>query len=161
MGVKTLSRGRPARYSPRPMKKLTALRPSSAPSLTVCDADAAKPKAKEVPHRRTEDFLLAGRADEPALSTFDLKPEELAQVQKGLADGVGGVRATSRPKNTFRSCRKLQRARIAVVAEKAAAAGVAFLDKASKEAGAAKTTSGIVIKHTKEGTGAHPPPPTR
>ena len=45
---------------------------------------------------------------------------------------------------------------MAVVAEKAAAAGVAFLDKASKEAGVTKTASGIVIKQTKAGTGATP-----
>jgi FKBP-type peptidyl-prolyl cis-trans isomerase len=43
---------------------------------------------------------------------------------------------------------ELQRTRQAAVSAKAAAAGVAFLDKASKEAGVTKTTSGIVIKQT-------------
>jgi FKBP-type peptidyl-prolyl cis-trans isomerase FkpA len=41
-------------------------------------------------------------------------------------------------------------------AEKAAAEGVAYLDKASKEAGATKTASGMVITQTKEGSGAQP-----
>ena len=45
---------------------------------------------------------------------------------------------------------------MAVVAEKASAAGVAFLDNAAKEAGATKTASGMVIKQTKAGTGASP-----
>ena len=84
-----------------------------------------------------------------SLSTFDLKPEELAQVQKGLADGVGGVKGTSTQKNTFRKCRNCSKTRMAAVSAKAAAAGVAFLDKASKEAGVTKTASGMLIKHTK------------
>jgi FKBP-type peptidyl-prolyl cis-trans isomerase FkpA len=45
---------------------------------------------------------------------------------------------------------------MAAAATKLAAAGTAFLDKASKEAGATKTSSGIVIKHTQEGKGASP-----
>jgi FKBP-type peptidyl-prolyl cis-trans isomerase FkpA len=51
---------------------------------------------------------------------------------------------------------EIAQARFKAAADKAAAAGVAYLDKASKEAGATKTASGIVIKHTKEGSGAQP-----
>jgi len=90
------------------------------------------------------------------LTTFELKPEELAQVQKGLADGVSGVKGVVNPEEYLPKVQELQRARIAVVSEKAAAAGVAFLDKASKEAGVTKTASGMLIKQTKEGTGASP-----
>ncbi len=79
------------------MKKLTALAAiCSAPSsLTVCDADAAKPKAKEqAPLTEEQKTLYAlGVLMSQSLSTFDLKPEELAQVQKGLADGVSGVKS--------------------------------------------------------------------
>jgi FKBP-type peptidyl-prolyl cis-trans isomerase len=43
-----------------------------------------------------------------------------------------------------------------VASKKSAEAGTAYVEKASKEAGASKTASGMVIKQTKEGTGAKP-----
>jgi len=141
------------------MKKLTAIAALLCTlSLTVCTADAAKSKAKEqAPLTEEQKTLYAlGLLMSSSLSTFDLKPEELVQVQKGLADGVGGVKSDIKPEEYIPKVQELQRARMAVVAEKATAAGVAFLDKASKEAGATKTASGMVIKQTKEGTGASP-----
>lgn len=141
------------------MKKLTAIAALLCTlSLTVCDADAAKQKAKEqAPLTEDQKTLYAlGVLMSQSLSTFDLKPEELATVQKGLADGVGGVKSDVKPEEYIPKVQALQQARMAVVAEKAAAAGVAFLDNAAKEAGATKTASGIVIKQTKEGTGASP-----
>ena len=141
------------------MKKLTAIAALLCTlSLTVCDADAAKQKAKEqAPLTEDQKTLYAlGVLMSQSLSTFDLKPEELATVQKGLADGVGGVKSDVKAEEYIPKVQALQQARMAVVAEKAAAAGVAFLDKAATEAGATKTASGIVIKQTKEGTGATP-----
>jgi FKBP-type peptidyl-prolyl cis-trans isomerase len=91
-----------------------------------------------------------------SLATFELKPEELAMVQKGLSDGVNGVKSDIKPEEYGPKVQALQQGRMAAAGVKAAAAGVAFLDKASKEAGVTKTTSGIVIKQTKVGTGASP-----
>jgi FKBP-type peptidyl-prolyl cis-trans isomerase FkpA len=144
------------------MKKLTALAALLCTlSLTVCDADAAKQKAAkeqaQAPQTEEQKTLYAlGMLMSQSLSTFDLKPEELAQVQKGIADGVGKVKTEIKPEEYIPKVQELQKARMAVVAEKAAAEGVAFLDKASKETGATKTASGIVIKQTKEGTGPKP-----
>jgi FKBP-type peptidyl-prolyl cis-trans isomerase len=141
------------------MKKLTAIAALLCTlSLTVCDADAAKQKAKEqAPLTEEQKTLYAlGMLMSQSLTTFDLKPEELAQVQKGLADGVGGVKNDIKAEEYIPKVQALQQARMQVLAEKASADGVAFLDKASKEAGATKTASGIVIKQTKEGTGASP-----
>jgi FKBP-type peptidyl-prolyl cis-trans isomerase FkpA len=142
------------------MKKLTALAALLCTlSLTVCDADAAKQKAakEQAPLTEEQKTLYAlGMLMSQSLSTFDLKPEELAQVQKGIADGVGGVKGEIKPEEYIPKVQELQKARMAVVAEKASAAGTAFLDKASKEPGATKTASGIVIKQTKVGTGAQP-----
>jgi FKBP-type peptidyl-prolyl cis-trans isomerase len=141
------------------MKKLTAIAALLCTlSLTVCTADAAKTKAKDqAPVTEEQKTLYAlGLLMSQSLSTFDLKPEELAQVQKGLADGVGGVKGEIKAEDYVPKVQELQRARMAVVAEKAAAAGVAFLDKASKETGVTKTASGMLIKQTKEGTGAAP-----
>ncbi len=140
------------------MKKLTAIAALLCTlSLTVCDADAAKKAKEQAPLTEDQKTLYAlGVLMSQSLSTFDLKPEELAQVQKGLSDGVGGVKSDVKAEEYIPKVQALQQARMAVVAEKAAAAGVAFLDNAAKEAGATKTASGIVIKHTKEGTGASP-----
>jgi FKBP-type peptidyl-prolyl cis-trans isomerase len=141
------------------MKNLTAIAALFCTlSLTVCDADAAKPKAKEpAPMTEEQKTLYAlGMLMSNSLSTFDLKPEELEQVQKGLADGVGGVKGTLNPEEYIPKVQELQRTRMAAVSAKAAAAGVAFLDKASKEPGVTKTTSGMLIKHTLEGKGASP-----
>lgn len=140
------------------MKKLTAIAALLCTlSLTVCDADAAKKAKEQAPLTEEQKTLYAlGVLMSQSLTTFDLKPEELAQVQKGLADGVGGVKNDVKAEEYIPKVQALQQARMAVVAEKAAAAGVEFLDKASKEAGATKTASGIVIKQTKAGTGASP-----
>jgi FKBP-type peptidyl-prolyl cis-trans isomerase FkpA len=141
------------------MKKLTAIAALLCTlSLSVCSADAGKSKAKEqAPMTEDQKTLYAlGMLMSQSLGTFELKPDELAQVQKGLADGVNGVKGTVKPEEYIPKVQELQRARMAAASEKAAAAGVAFLDKASKEAGVTKTASGMLIKHTKEGTGPSP-----
>jgi FKBP-type peptidyl-prolyl cis-trans isomerase len=140
------------------MKKLTAIAALLCTlSLTVCDADAAKKAKEQAPLTEDQKTLYAlGVLMSQSLATFDLKPEELVQVQKGLADGVGGVKSDIKAEEYIPKVQALQQARMAVVAEKAAAAGVAFLDNAAKEAGATKTASGMVIKQTKPGTGASP-----
>lgn len=141
------------------MKKLTAIAALFCTlSLTVCDADAAKNKAKEqAPMTEEQKTLYAlGLLMSNGLAPFNLTPEELAQVQKGLADGVGNVKSDVKAEEMIPKVQELQRSRMAVAAEKAAAAGVAFLDKASKETGVTKTASGMLIKHTAEGKGASP-----
>jgi FKBP-type peptidyl-prolyl cis-trans isomerase FkpA len=141
------------------MKKLTAIAALFCTlSLTVCDADAAKNKAKEqAPMTEEQKTLYAlGRLMSNGLAPFELTPEEVAQVQKGLADGVAGVKSDVNAEELIPKVQELQRTRMAAAATKAAAAGVAFLDKASKEPGVTKTTSGMLIKHTLEGKGASP-----
>ncbi|MEJ0087124.1 MAG: FKBP-type peptidyl-prolyl cis-trans isomerase [Pseudomonadota bacterium] len=140
------------------MKKLTALAALLCTlSLTACSADAAKAPAVPVPTTEEQKTLYSlGLLISQSLSSFELKPEELALVQKGINDGVTGVKTEIKAEEYGPKVQALQQARLAVAGEKAAAAGVAFLDKASKEAGVTKTASGIVIKHTKVGTGASP-----
>jgi FKBP-type peptidyl-prolyl cis-trans isomerase FkpA len=140
------------------MKKLTAFAALLCTlSLTVCTADAAKAPAVVQPTTEEQKTLYAlGTLISQSLATFELKPEELALVQKGLSDGVTGVKSDIKPEEYGPKVQALQQARMAAAGVKAAAAGVAFLDKAAKETGATKTTSGIVIKQTKPGTGASP-----
>jgi FKBP-type peptidyl-prolyl cis-trans isomerase FkpA len=126
-------------------------------SLTVCSADAAKtPGTPEPTTDEQKAFYSLGLLLSQRISTFDLKPEELAQVQKGLSDGVLKAKTTIDPQQHIPKLQELETARAAVVADKAAAPGVAYLEKASKEPGATKTASGMVIKHTKEGSGKNP-----
>lgn len=119
--------------------------------LTVCSADAAK--VAPVPTTEEQKTLYAlGLLVSQSLKTFEFKPEELAMVQKGIADGVNGVKPPLVDAEAFiPKVQALQTARIA-------AAATAYLTKAAAEPGATKTASGIVIKHTKEGTGAVPAP---
>jgi FKBP-type peptidyl-prolyl cis-trans isomerase len=140
------------------MKKLTALAALLCTlSLTVCTADAAKSPPVPAPTTEEQKTLYAlGLLISQSLSTFEFKADELAMVQKGINDGVTGVKTDIKPEEYQPKVQALQQARLAAAGEKAAAAGVAFLDKASKEAGVTKTASGIVIKHTKVGTGASP-----
>jgi FKBP-type peptidyl-prolyl cis-trans isomerase FkpA len=140
------------------MKQLSAIAAIIfALTLPAC-ADAAKDKAKEqAPLTEEQKSLYSlGVLMSQSISTFDLTPEEIAVVQKGLADGVSGKKSAEEAQADVPKIQELQRARMKVAADKASAAGVAFLEKAAKEAGVTKTESGILIKHTQPGTGPSP-----
>jgi len=135
------------------MKKLTAL---SAILCTLvfsaCNADAAKTaKATEPTTEEQKTAYSLGLLISRSLKNFELKPDELALVQKGIADGLGETKPTIKAEDYLPKIQALQQ-------ERMAAAATAFLDKAAKEPGATKTASGIIIKHTVVGTGAQPVP---
>lgn len=133
------------------MKKLTALSVILCSLLfSACNADAAK--AAKTPEPTTEEQKTAyalGMLLSQSLKTFDLSPEELALVQKGITDGVTNAPTTVKPEEYIPKIQTMQQTRLAAAATK-------FMDKAAKEPGATKTASGMIIKHTKEGTGATP-----
>ena len=124
-------------------------------SLTVCTADAAKPTpAPTTDEQKT--FYTLGVLLSQQVEPFELKPEELALVQKGFADGVTKTKPVVEPQEFMEKVQNLARTRMEAASAKAAAAGVAYLDKTSKEAGFTKTASGMLVKHTKEGAGTSP-----
>ncbi len=133
------------------MKKLTALSALLCSLLfTACNADAAK--TAKVTEPTTEEQKTAyslGLLLSQSLKTFDLTAEELALVQKGITDGVGNTKPTVNAEDYIPKIQALQMARLT-------AASTAYLDKASKEPGATKTASGVIVKHTQVGTGAQP-----
>lgn len=140
------------------MKTLTAIAAIiCALALPAC-ADAAKDKPKtEAPLTEEQKSLYSlGVLMSQSISSFDLSPEEVAVVQKGLADGLAGKKSVEEAQADVQKIQELQRGRMAKAGEKAAAAGVTFLDTKSKEAGFTKTASGMLIKHTQPGTGASP-----
>jgi FKBP-type peptidyl-prolyl cis-trans isomerase FkpA len=124
-------------------------------SITACSKDAP-PKPLEVTTDDQKAFYSLGVLMSQQIEAFTLSPEELALVQKGLADGVAKAKPVTDPEASKMKLQEIAQGRFKAAADKAAAAGVEYLDKASKEAGAVKTTTGIVIKTTKEGTGAKP-----
>jgi FKBP-type peptidyl-prolyl cis-trans isomerase FkpA len=140
------------------MKKLSALAALfCALSVMSCSADAAKAPAPVTPTTDEQKTLYAlGVLMSQSLGTFELKPDEFAMVQKGLSDGVNGVKPVVTPEEFIPKVQALQQARMAAASERNVKAGADFLAKAEKESGATKTASGIVIKHTQAGTGASP-----
>jgi len=134
------------------MKKLTALAAILCSlMISACNADAGK-TAKAAAEPTTEEQKTAysiGLLLSQSIKTFDLTPEELALVQKGITDGVKNAPTTVKAEEYIPKIQALQTSRMT-------AAGTAYLDKAAKESGATKTASGLVIKTVKEGTGATP-----
>jgi FKBP-type peptidyl-prolyl cis-trans isomerase len=140
------------------MKKLSALAALfCALSVMSCSADAAKAPAPVTPTTEDQKTLYAlGVLMSQSLGTFELKPEEYAMVEKGLSDGVNGVKPAVTAEEFIPKVQALQQARIAAATERNVKAGSEYLAKAEKEAGVTKTASGILIKHTQAGTGASP-----
>ena len=139
------------------MKKLTALAALFCTlTLSSCSADAAK-TATPAPTTDEQKTLYAlGVLMSQSLSTFELKPEELAMVQKGLADGVSHAKTEVKAEEFIPKVQALQQARLKVAQERAEKVGADFLTKAAAESGATKTASGMVIKQTQPGNGASP-----
>jgi len=139
------------------MKKLSALAAFFCTlTLTSCSADAAK-TATPAPTTEEQKTLYAlGQLMSQSLNTFELKPEELAMVQKGLADGVNKAKTDIKAEEFIPKVQALQQARLKVAQERAEKVGADFLTKAAAESGATKTASGMVIKQTQPGNGASP-----
>ena len=133
------------------MKKLTAISALLVSLVfSACNADAAKTaKATEPTTEEQKTAYSLGLLLSQSLKTFDLTPEELSLVQKGITDGLGKDKPTVNAEEYIPKIQALQLARVN-------AAATAYLDKAAKETGATKTASGIIIKHTVVGTGAQP-----
>jgi len=137
------------------MKKLTAIAALVCTlTLTSCSAKTAKEVAPVTDEQKTA--YAIGQLMSQQLATFDLKPEELALVQKGLSDGVNGVKTDIVAEDFIPKVQALQQTRMIAFTEKNAKAGTDYLAKAATEAGVTKTASGILIKHTKQGTGESP-----
>jgi FKBP-type peptidyl-prolyl cis-trans isomerase FkpA len=139
------------------MKTLTAIAAIICTlALPACAKE--KEKAKEPAPLTEEQKTLhsLGVLMSQSISSFEFTPEELAIVQRGLVDGATGKKSAQDAQADLTKIQELQRTRMAAASEKAASAGVAFLEKTSKEAGFTKTASGMLIKHVKEGTGPSP-----
>jgi FKBP-type peptidyl-prolyl cis-trans isomerase FkpA/FKBP-type peptidyl-prolyl cis-trans isomerase FklB len=111
------------------------------------------------PEPTTEDqkaLYALGLAVSQTLSSFNLTEAELDMVKVGLTDGV----LRKSPKVDLQAygpkLQELQRGRMSAIASEEKKAGQEFMTKAAAEQGATKTSSGLVIKTLKPGTGATP-----
>src|SRR4051812_36980296 len=120
------------------MKKLTVLTTLVCTlALYACNADASKAqKPAEMTTDDQKSFYSLGVLMSQQIDVFALTPEELALVQRGLADGVTHAKPAVDTDQFRAKLNEIAKVRIKASAEKAAAAGVAYLDKASKEPGA-------------------------
>ena len=113
-------------------------------------------QAKPAPMTDDEKTIYSiGLTVHRSLSQFDLSPAEMEIVKRALADAAAGKPALDLnawgPK-----VEALVQARAGRLAEREKAASRAYLDKAAREPGAAKTESGLVYREIKAGSGASP-----
>ncbi|MEC5398857.1 FKBP-type peptidyl-prolyl cis-trans isomerase [Uliginosibacterium sp. H1] len=107
----------------------------------------------------TEDqktLYALGQALARPAGQFTLSPAEQEVVKQGMADGLSGKKPAVDMEVYLPKVQALAMSRRSVIADKAAAEGKAFADKAAKEKGAQKTASGLVYIPIKAGTGATP-----
>jgi FKBP-type peptidyl-prolyl cis-trans isomerase FkpA len=90
-----------------------------------------------------------------SLSPFDLSPAEIDIIKRALSDAAANKPAV-KLEEWGPKIDPLARARGAKVAEKQKAASAAYLAQVAAEPGAVKTSSGMIIKEMRAGTGASP-----
>jgi FKBP-type peptidyl-prolyl cis-trans isomerase FkpA len=127
--------------------------------LAACgnkSADTAAPATLQTEDQKTLYALglLIGR--NTGIKVFNLTPEELAIVQKGIGDFVTGAKQQVELDTYGPKVNALAQARQAAGAVATKTKGKEFLDAAGKETGATVLPSGVVIKTIKPGTGASP-----
>ena len=139
------------------MRLLIAAAVSAAIMVTACSQTGqnATPKTDDEKALYAMGVIVSDRF---GFQSFTLTDQELAMVKAGLADGASG-KPKIEPEELEKLMPKIQefaKSRVEASAKKSKDDGVAQLAKAEKEAGAVKLPSGVIIKVTKEGTGALP-----
>jgi FKBP-type peptidyl-prolyl cis-trans isomerase FkpA len=118
---------------------------------------AATTFAAEQPKTEEQKTMYAiGLSVSKSLSVFSLTPAELELVVQGLTDGQSGKKTDVDVSIYTGKIQELAKARRKVLGDKQAVAGQEYLEKATKEKGAAKTPSGIVYISLAEGKGDSP-----
>jgi FKBP-type peptidyl-prolyl cis-trans isomerase FkpA len=119
--------------------------------LSLASAAAPEPATDD-----QKTLYALGIAISQSLGVFSLSESELEFVKVGMTDGVLSRKSKVDVQAFMPKVQQLQKARVAVLADKEKKVGEAFLAKAAAEKGATKTASGIVIRTLKEGKGASP-----
>lgn len=91
-----------------------------------------------------------------SLSVFDLTPAEFEYVRQGLTEAQSGKNSDIELTSYTGKIQELAKARRKAAGEKQIGAGADFLEKAAKEKGAIKTSSGMVYTSIVAGKGESP-----
>lgn len=118
-------------------------------ALSATPAAPAPAKASKLETDREKTLYALGVAAADSFKVFNLKPEELAVVQRGLSDGVLN-RKLQVDMNVYRP--KVNDLASTSYADRSRAALVHF----GKEKGAVRLPSGLIFIPSREGTGASP-----
>lgn len=124
--------------------------------LSVACSKSAVPAAAELKNDEQKTLYAIGIALSQEMRTLALTEEELEYVMAGMADGVMQREHRVDMKVYMPKIRELAQARVAVAAQREAAASKGYLDKAAAEPGAVKTESGAIVVTLQEGSGASP-----
>lgn len=140
----------------KPKTATTAAKSTAKPALTK--RAAVKPKPAEPAPLETDNEKIVysiGLSIHRNLARFDLTAAEVELIKRGIGDAAAGTPAVKidewGPK-----IESLAMARAAKLAEHEKATSQAYLDKSATEPGAVKTTSGMIYRELKAGTGASP-----
>lgn len=112
----------------------------------------AQQSAPASPEPKTDDertFYALGYNFGRNLAIFNMSPEELSALKRGIEDSVGDKPSLVEVEKFGPRIQEMARSRQAKSNE-------AYLAKASKEPGATRLPSGIIYKETKAGTGPSP-----
>ena len=115
-------------------------------------AAAGEPKTDDEKSLYAIGYLMGSRN----LSSFNLKPEEMKFVERGMNDGALGKKAALDVDKQMDAVNKFAQKKSGAVADKEKVAGREFADKAAKEPGAEKLPDGLVFKTLKKGDGPSP-----
>lgn len=126
--------------------------------MASCMALASYAEAAQPTPKTDEDKVIyaLGVIISHNLEPFALTAKEMELVEAGLADGVQNKASIQDLDSYAPKVQELQKTRMAATADKAKAAGAAYLAKAAAEKDATRTASGFVIKTLTAGTGASP-----
>jgi len=125
--------------------------------ITLVTLIAVPSFAADVPKTEEQKTIYAvGLALAKQISVFDLTPAELDIMKEGLTDGATGKTPLVDLDTYNQKIQALAMARRNAEGEKLAAKAKDFVDKAAKEKGAVKTSSGLIYLSLKEGSGTGP-----
>ncbi len=128
-------------------------------ALAACQKQDQGPGAVSTGPLETDDqktLYTLGVVQGRQLEIFNLKPEELALVQRGMRDQITGATLQVKPEEYLPKLSAMARARRDEQAKENLAKGQEALAKAAQEPGAQKLESGVVFVSQQEGTGAQP-----
>jgi FKBP-type peptidyl-prolyl cis-trans isomerase FkpA len=121
--------------------------------LTTSTIFAADPESM---NEEQKTLYAIGASVTRSLGVFDLSQLDFDLVVQGMKDAQSGKKSSVDLTAYTGKIQELAKARRKALGEKQAAAGVEFLEKASREPGAVKTASGMVFKPITEGKGDSP-----